>query len=164
MITIIAAMAQNRVIGLNGKMPWHLPEDLQFFKKKTMGCPMIMGRKTRESFGKSPLPSRPHLVITGDQNYQAEGSEIFYTPEKALEYAHQQYPDKEIFIIGGATIYSQMLNKAHRIILSEIKKNFPGDRTFPEFDVRQYTKSKIADYHGASIPFTIYQYIRSINN
>ena len=113
---MIAAMANNRVIGQDNKMPWHLPADLQHFKKVTMGKPVIMGRKTFESIGK-PLPGRRNIVITSNEQYQYEGIEVVYSSEQALEVVSGV---EEVMVIGGGNIYSQFLDKTERLYLTFI--------------------------------------------
>ncbi len=129
-IALIAAQAENRVIGLNNQMPWHLPEDLQYFKKVTLGKPVIMGRKTFESIGR-PLPGRLNIVVTRQQQWAAEGVEVATSLSEALELASMQKPD-ELMVIGGAQIYAEVISQASRIYLTQIHKSFPGDAWFPQ--------------------------------
>lgn len=148
-LSAIAAMAKNRVIGQDNKLPWHLPEDLKFFKDKTKGKVMIMGRKTFDSLlamtGK-PLPGRFHIVITRNQAYDFNESEegkmveVVSSLSHAIELAHmlttkfeKKFGD-EVFIIGGAEIYRQSLDLIHRLYLTVIEQDFIGDAYFPEFD------------------------------
>ncbi|MEM6602933.1 MAG: dihydrofolate reductase [Pseudomonadota bacterium] len=155
-IIIIAACAKNGTIGKDGHMPWHLPEDLKFFKKTTLESPMIMGRVTRDSFGPTPLPKRPHIVVTRNKDYSAQQSVIKYSIEDAISFAKETYPDKNIYVIGGADIYKQSLPFADEIILSEIHEAYDGDRTFPEFDHSLYIKQLIEDYKD----FTVWSYLK----
>lgn len=120
------ARATNGVIGRDGKLPWHLPADLKRFKAGTMGKPMIMGRKTFDSFP-SPLPGRRHIVLTRDRDWQAEGAEVAHSPEQALALAG----DGEIAVIGGAEIFA--LFQADRIELTEVHASPEGDATVPAF-------------------------------
>lgn len=159
-IIIIAARTQNNVIGKDGTMPWHLPEDLKFFKKTTLGSPMIMGRKTRESFGARPLPNRPHLVVSRNQDYQAEGTDVFASIDDAIKYAQNHFPDKDIFIVGGGEIYQQTLALADELILSEIQADIEGDRFFPEFDVSNYDIQKGKAYEETNPPFIVTHYYK----
>ena len=130
LISIIAAMAANRVIGIDNRLPWRLPEDLQHFKRLTLGHHVIMGRKTWESLpGK--LPGRPHVVITRDPGYRAEGALVAHSLEEAVAAAGD---DGEIFFIGGENLYRQALALADRIYLTEIQQDFEGDAHFPKFD------------------------------
>lgn len=126
---MIAAMANNRVIGADNKMPWHLPADLQHFKKITTGKPIIMGRKTFESIGR-PLPGRRNIVITRNTNYTVSGAEVVTTPEAALTLVKDE---KEVMIIGGGNIYQQFLNYADRLYLTFIALDVEGDTQFPDY-------------------------------
>lgn len=127
---MIAAMANNRVIGLENKMPWHLPADLKHFKSVTTGKPVIMGRKTFESIGR-PLPGRRNIIITRNEAYQANGIETVITPEAALELVVDA---EEVMIIGGGNIYQQFLNRAHRLYLTFIDLDTLGDTQFPDYE------------------------------
>ncbi|WP_405602396.1 MULTISPECIES: type 3 dihydrofolate reductase [unclassified Pseudoalteromonas] len=128
-ISMIAAMANNRVIGLENKMPWHLPADLQHFKRITTGKPVIMGRKTFESIGR-PLPGRRNIIITRNSKYCAEGIEIVTTPEAALDLVGDV---EEVMIIGGGNIYQQFLEHADRLYLTFIDLDIKGDTQFPDY-------------------------------
>lgn len=155
-IILIAAMAKNRVIGKDNKMPWHIPEELQLFKKETMGFPMIMGRKTFESFP-APLPGRRHLVLSRSGNYQPEGGE--YAP--SLEKAIQMCGDVEkIFIIGGGQIFTQGLALADGIRLTLLDLEVEGDAFFPEFKEEDFQELSCSHYDQAKIPFTVVVYRR----
>lgn len=141
LITVIAAVARNGVIGHQGKMPWKLPNDLRFFKQVTMGKPMIMGRKTWDSFGAKPLPGRPHIVLTKDQAFQAEGAIVAHDMENAIATATrlaEEAGEQEIMVIGGAQIYAAFLPIADRVYLTEIAAMPEGDTFFPEFDRTGY--------------------------
>lgn len=127
-ISLIAAMAKNRVIGKDNQMPWHMPADLQHFKKVTLGKPVIMGRKTFESIGR-PLPGRKNIVITRDANYQAEGVQVVATPDLAIEAAGVV---AEVMIIGGGQIYVHFMPKATDLHLTFIETELEGDAYFPE--------------------------------
>lgn len=125
MLTAIYARAANGVIGRDGGLPWHIPADLKRFKALTMGAPMIMGRKTFESFGK-PLPGRRHIVLTRDPDWQAEGAEVAPTPAKALAMAG---PDA--WVIGGAEVFALLLPQCDRVELTEVYFDAEGDVTIP---------------------------------
>ena len=129
-ISLIVAMASNRVIGLDKKMPWHLSADLKKFKQITLGSPILMGRKTYESIGR-PLPQRKNIIISHNQNYQQTGCEVFNNIEHALESCADC---EELFIIGGASFYETMLDKADFIYLTEIHQDFAGDTYFPKIN------------------------------
>jgi len=130
-ISFIVAMDQNRVIGRNNRLPWHLPADLAFVKKTTWGHPVLMGRKTYESIGR-PLPGRTNVIFTRNRDYRAEGCEIVHTVEEAI--AKFDGEGKELFILGGAEIYRLFLPIADRIYATEIAHEFEGDTFFPEID------------------------------
>jgi len=132
-ISLIAAMAQNRVIGLNNKMPWHLPLDFAWFKKNTLHKPIIMGRKTFDSLGRA-LPGRMNIVMTR-QGITSPGVIGVSSMEKALK-AAQDAP--EVMVIGGAEIYRQFLPQANRLYLTEVLKNIQGDTYFPEYEQQQW--------------------------
>ncbi len=130
MINIIVAIAKNNCIGQGGQLPWHIPEDLKRFKKLTMGKIVVMGRKTWESLPEKfrPLPGRKNIVVTRQTNYQVpDGVEVFSSVERALE----THKNNEIFIIGGAEIYTQALPLADRLFVTHINKTVEGDAFFP---------------------------------
>lgn len=152
MLSIIIAFAQNRVMGRDNQMPWHLPNDLQYFKKTTMGKPMIMGRKTYESIGK-PLPGRPHIIITRDANYQPPNAndkvQVVTSFDAALVAAKQLLPSldsEEIMVIGGAEICKLALPSANRLYLTEVHAEVEGDIYFPEFDQNQWQETSRESY------------------
>ena len=128
MISMIVAADENNVIGKDNQLIWHLPDDLKFFKKKTSGHCIIMGRHTFESVGK-PLPNRTNIIITRDKNYAAEGCKIVNTLEDALALAKG---DDNPFIVGGEQIYRLALPLADQVYLTRIHHEFEGDRHFPE--------------------------------
>lgn len=135
-ISLIAALSENRVIGKEGKIPWHISEDLRRFKKLTQGHVIIMGRKTYESIGRL-LPDRTHIVITRDQNYQVKGAIVSHSLDEAiknsqLEIQNWKLPN-EIFIIGGAQIYAQALQFADKLYLTIVRGKFQGDAFFPDY-------------------------------
>ncbi|GFE73030.1 dihydrofolate reductase [Novosphingobium sp. TCA1] len=123
---LVYARAANGVIGRDGALPWRLPADLRRFKAMTMGKPMIMGRKTFDSFP-SPLPGRRHIVLTRDTAWQAEGAEVAHSVEDALARAGGD----DVAVIGGAEIYRLFLPLARRIELTEIHADYPGDTAMP---------------------------------
>ena len=135
-VALIAAMARNRVIGLDNGMPWHLPEDLRYFKATTLGKPIIMGRKTFESLGR-PLPGRTNIVVSRQAGLQLTGAEVFGSIEAALGFARQQATTDgvdEVMVIGGETLYRQCMQGADRLYLTRIDATPEGDAWFPEFD------------------------------
>jgi dihydrofolate reductase len=129
-LSIIAAMAENRVIGVNNTLPWRLPADLRHFRRLTTGHHVIMGRRNYESIGR-PLPERTNIVVTRNRDYRAPGCQVRHSLEEALRDAGG---DPEVFVIGGAEIYRQALDKADRIYLTLVHATVPGDTFFPEFD------------------------------
>lgn len=133
MITsIIVAVSQNNVIGKDNQLPWHLPADLQYFKRLTMGHHIIMGRKTYESIGKN-LPGRTFIVITKNKEFKAEGCFVVHSLDEALLLAKTRN-ESEAFIIGGAEIFNLSMGKADKIYLTKICQDFEGDTFFPEFN------------------------------
>ncbi len=140
-ISLLVAMATNRVIGANGRLPWHLAADLRRFKALTMGHPLLMGRKTHESIGR-PLPGRTNLVLTRDAAYTAAGCLVVHSPSEALERAR---PAGELFVIGGAALYADFLPRADRIHLTLIHHDYAGDVRFPEFDASRWLTTRRED-------------------
>lgn len=128
-ISFIVAVAENGVIGKQGRIPWRLPAELAYFSKTTMGHPIIMGRKTYESIGR-PLPGRYNIVITSQDNYEAEGCQVVHSLEEAIEKAQKSQGNDEIFIIGGAEIYKLAMPLAGRIYLTRVHAKINGDRFF----------------------------------
>lgn len=129
-ISMIAAMARNNVIGKDNDMPWHLPDDLKFFKSKTVGKPVIMGRKTFESIGSRPLPNRPNLVISRNTELVCEGAVVFGSVDEALA---SLAGVEEVIIMGGGQLYTQMLPRADRLYLTMIDAEIDGDTFFPKW-------------------------------
>jgi len=153
-IIIIAAMAKNRVIGKNGKMPWRIPEELRFFKKTTMGYPMIMGRKTFESFP-APLPGRRHIVLSRNKDYIPKGGEYAATMRDALELCGQA---EKVFLIGGEEIFRQGLSYATTMLLTLLERDVAGDVYFPDFSEDQFIEVSRQHYPDGSEPYTIAVY------
>jgi len=135
-ISIIAAMASNRVIGRDGRMPWHLPAELRYFKLLTLGKPIVMGRRTFESIGRV-LPGRRNIVITREQGWQFEGVDVMHNIDDALEAAGNE---QEIMIIGGAELYRQMLYRVQRLYLTLIDADIEGDTYFPPFKWEEWKR------------------------
>ena len=133
-ISLIAAMADNGVIGRNNRLPWRLSADLQRFKALTMGKPIVMGRKTWESIGR-PLPGRTNIVVTRDVGYRAEGCVVVHSVDQALEVAAGS---DEVMVIGGANLYQQLLGRADRLYITQVRADVEGDAWFPEFDRTQW--------------------------
>lgn len=135
-ISAIVAMSQNRVIGINNQLPWHLPADLKHFKEITTGHPIIMGRKTFESIGK-PLPNRTNIIVTRKKDYVAAGCIVVSSIEAAIRVA-SIIDSSEIFIIGGAEIFMVSLSIINRLYLTIIHDEIKGDVYFPELDSQQW--------------------------
>ena len=141
-LSLIAAYAENRVIGIDNSMPWHLPGDFKYFKATTLGKPIIMGRKTWDSLGR-PLPGRLNIVVSRQPGLQLEGAEVFASLEQALvraeQWAREQGAD-ELMLIGGAQLYAQALEKGlvSRMYLTRVELAPQGDAWFPKFDNSQW--------------------------
>lgn len=139
-ISILVAMASNRVIGRGNALPWHLPEDLKHFKALTMGHSIMMGRKTYESIGK-PLPGRRNIIITRQKNYHVDGANVVRTIDDALQLCYEDKVNRnECFIIGGAELFQQTLALCHRMYITEIQQSFKGDTFFPEFNSNEWVE------------------------
>lgn len=139
-LAIIVAQSNNRVIGVNNDLPWRLPKDLQYFKKVTLGKPIIMGRKTYESIGK-PLPGRTNVVITSNLDYKLEGAEVVHSLEQAIDLAREVAKasnQSEIMVIGGAQIYQQALPQAKKLYITEVDAQIEGDAHFPAVEYELY--------------------------
>ncbi len=140
-LSAITAIAQNNVIGKNNTLPWRLPADMRFFKKTTMGHPVIMGRKTYESFKKA-LPGRTNIVITRQENYSLPDAEVVHDLQDAIVRA-RELDRKEAFILGGAQIYEQSLPLLDKLYLTRIYEDFEGDTLFPAFDLSEWEMTGI---------------------
>jgi len=141
-LSILVAMARNRVIGRNNKLPWHLPADLKHFKFLTMGQTIVMGRKTYESIGK-PLPGRSNIIITRQAGYAVPGAIVVTSIDDALLLCEETSSiNGENFIIGGETLYRQTLKICQRMYITEIQRDFEGDVFFPEFDPDEWEETQ----------------------
>jgi len=127
-VSLIVAMAENRVIGVNNSLPWSLPDDLRHFRALTLGKPVLMGRKTYESIGR-PLPKRHNIVLTRDRAYRAPGCSVVGSVQEALEAAGEA---DELMVIGGATLYRRLLPTAQCVYLTEVHASVEGDTWFPD--------------------------------
>jgi dihydrofolate reductase len=156
-ISLIVAMASNRAIGLNNKMPWHLSADLKRFKKITMGSPILMGRKTFESIGR-PLPGRMNIVLTRNPAYAPEGCTVVHDLDTAIWTGCREH--REIFVIGGADLYEALLPRAETIYLTEINKAFPGDTFFPELDIGEWSEADREDVEDDADAGFSYSFLR----
>ncbi|MCW3074818.1 MAG: hypothetical protein JWP69_1887 [Flaviaesturariibacter sp.] len=145
-LSLLVAADENNVIGKDNQLPWHLPNDLNYFKNLTWGMPILMGRKTFESIGK-PLPGRKSIVITRNNDWKQEGVDVVHSLEEAIDFA-ASFAIKEIFIIGGAEIFNTAFDKASRIYLTRIHHRFKGDVYFPELAVSDWQLVK--EHHCAA--------------
>ena len=155
MISLIVAHDKNRVIGYENKMPWHLPGDLQYFKEMTMGKPIIMGRKTFESIGR-PLPGRRNIVITRNENYNADGIEVVSSLDEALQLTKDA---GETMVIGGEQIFRLALPLADRLYITLIDVEFKGDTYFPKYEGWQLVscQEKLTSKEGYTFQYCIYE-------
>jgi len=159
-ISILVAMAKNRVIGRNNALPWQLPPDLKRFKELTMGHHIVMGRKTYESIGR-PLPGRTSVIITRQPDYQVPGALVVASIDQALKVCSAgKEVDQEIFVIGGAQIYRQSLGLCQRIYITEIQQEFDGDTLFPELNQQVWReisreKHRLNDDDGLEYHFVV---------
>ena len=155
-LSLICAMAENRVIGRNNSLPWHLSEDLKYFKASTMGRPIIMGRKTWESIGR-PLPGRTSIVVTTNPDYVAEGAKVVHSLEAAVKLAESvAFIDgsEEAFVIGGAGLYAAALPHAQRFHLTRVHAEVDGDTSLMEFDESQWREVRREDFaHDEANPY-----------
>jgi dihydrofolate reductase len=142
-IALVVAIGAEREIGRNGSMPWHLPEDLKHFKTVTMGHTILMGRRTFESIGRA-LPGRDNFVVSRDIRFQTEGCAVFASLDLALAAAP---PDRELMVIGGATLFEVLLPRAGRIYLTRVHSSFPADTWFPAWDEDNWREVERED-HG----------------
>jgi len=153
---LVAALARHRVIGVGNRLPWRLPEDLQRFKRLTMGAPVIMGRRTRESIGR-PLPGRRNIVVTRERAATWEGCVVAHSLDEALALANDA---PEAFVIGGAELYAQALPRAARLYLTLIDADYAGDAWFPEFDAaawREVARESGVSADGLGYAFVDYE-------
>ena len=142
MISLIAAMGRNRVIGKDNALPWRLPADMRHFRRVTMGKPVLMGRKTFESLGK-PLAGRANIIITRDPAYEAPGCRVVHSIAEALTTAGV---NEEIMVLGGADIFAQFLPHATRMYFTYVHGDFAGDSFFPAFDASAWQETARADH------------------
>jgi len=150
-LSLVWAMAQNRVIGRNNNLPWYLPEDLKYFKRITMGKPIIMGRKTFDSIGK-PLPGRANIVITRNPDFGVEGVKVVNSLDAAITLCKsigEIDGVDEAMVIGGAEIYKLALPSADRLYLTEVHSEVEGDAYFPEFDRSEWKVTAREDFEAS---------------
>lgn len=153
-VSLVAALARNRVIGAGNRLPWHLPEDLKRFKRLTMGAPVIMGRKTYESLGR-PLPGRRNIVVTRQVGARWNGCEVARSLDDAIALAGDA---REVFVIGGAELYAVALPRADRLHLTLIDADYAGDTFFPAFDPADWRET--AREPGTGFAFVTYERAR----
>lgn len=159
LLSLIVAMDENRLIGRDNALPWRLPADLAYFKRTTMGKPVVMGRKTHASIGR-PLPGRRNLVVTSNPHYPATGCEIVAGIDAALAACDDA---DEIMLIGGASLYAQTLARADRLYVTLIHHRFEGDSWFPEFDRDAWQVDFRQDFepdHSNSYPYSFIRFTR----
>ena len=152
-LAIIVAAAQNGIIGRNNALPWHLPEDLRYFKRRTLGKPIVMGRKTYESIGR-PLPGRTNIVISRNAGFAADGIKVVRSLDEALRLADdiaQIDGVDELVVIGGAEIYREALPRAERLYLTEVHAVIQGDAVLPDIDWAQWREVG-RERHAAEAP------------
>ena len=160
-ISLIAAVARNRVIGKDNQLLWHLPEDMRHFRETTRGKPVIMGRRTWESLPAQfrPLPGRHNIVVTRNPDYATPGATRTLSLEAAIAAAGDA---EEVFVIGGEALYRQSLPLAHRLYLTEIEKDFDGDAFFPEITRKDWTEtSRTPSISSTGLPFSLVLYQRA---
>ena len=147
-LALIAAVARNGVIGCGGKLPWRLPEDLQHFRRVTLGCPVIMGRKTWDSLPERfrPLPGRRNIVLTRNPHWRAQGAQPAQSLEEALALAGDA---QTACVIGGSALYAAALPRTDELVLTEIDRDFDGDAYFPAWDRRLFREEERARHHAA---------------
>lgn len=157
-LTLVAAMARNRAIGLRGAMPWHLPAELAHFKLTTMGKSVIMGRKTWEAIGRS-LPGRQNIVVSRDPNLEAPGCDVANSLDEAVAMAESA----EVMIVGGGSLYEQALPRAQRMVLTHIECEADADTWFPRWDASHWvpvSREHFAADHKNGLAYDIVEYQR----
>ncbi|MCL2322234.1 MAG: dihydrofolate reductase [Oscillospiraceae bacterium] len=156
MLSIIVAIGNNNVIGLYNKMPWYIPDDLKYFKEKTLGKTVIMGRKTLESIG-GPLKDRKNIVISRNKSYSSESFEVLHDFSEVKKYIDD---DNENFIIGGAEIYREFLHFCEFLYVTRVYKDFKGDKFFDHIDENEWrivNASGVKDYMDLKYEFFVYE-------
>jgi len=155
-IYLVAAVAANGIIGADGKLPWHLPEDLKHFKRLTMGHPVIMGRRTWESLGR-PLPGRENIVVTRTPGYEAPGAAVASSLDAAIALCAGE---SVAFVIGGTQLFEAALPLARGLVLTEIQRDYEGDTSFPAYDRSQWRESQREAHtaaDGTRLDFVLYE-------
>ncbi|MEO1051097.1 MAG: dihydrofolate reductase [Bacteroidota bacterium] len=163
LISLIAAVAENGVIGKDNDLVWDLPDDMKYFMRTTKGHHILLGRKNYLSLPEKfrPLPNRSNLIVTRQKDYAAEGAFVFNTIEEAIDFAKAE-GEEELFVIGGGEIYKQTLDMADKLYITEVKCSFEGDTFFPDFDKSQWeetsrTSHGIDEKHNCEFDFVIFE-------
>lgn len=154
-LALIFAMSDNRCIGRDGGLPWHIPEDLKHFKHNTLDHAIIMGRKTYESIGR-PLPHRKNIIVTSRTDWHPEGCDVVPTIEAAIDLAHK-HGDTEPRIIGGASIYAAALPLATKLLITYVHADVPGDTFFPPFDESEWKATERRKGEDPRVEFVTYE-------
>ncbi len=157
-ISIIAAIGKNRELGIDNKLIWDIPSDLKFFRKTTSGHTVLMGRKTYESIGR-PLPKRRNIVISRDTELKIENVEVYNNIDEALKNITE-----EVFIIGGENIYSQFIDKADKLYITEIEESYDADAYFPYFNKNNYNRKVLSSRLENNIFYTHVLYTKKAEN
>jgi dihydrofolate reductase len=155
-VYLVAAVAANGIIGANGKLPWHIPEELKHFKRLTLGHPVIMGRRTWESL-KGPLPQRENIVVTRQAGYQAPGAAVANSLDAALALC---VGEPVAFVIGGTQLFEESLPSAAGMVLTEIQRDYEGDTRFPNWDRAQWKETQREAHtaeSGVRFDFVLYE-------
>jgi len=155
-IYLVAAVASNGVIGRNGQLPWHLPEELRHFKRLTLGHPVIMGRRTWESLGRA-LPGRDNIVVTRTPGYEAPGAAVASSLEAALALCAGE---SVVFVIGGQQLFADSLPIAAGLVLTEIHRDYEGDSWFPQYDRSRWRETQRERHmapDGTKFDFVLYE-------
>lgn len=166
-ISLIAAVAENNVIGYKGKIPWQIPADFKYFKEITMGHCLIMGQTTHESIGK-PLPGRLNIILTFDKKYKSKGCVVVNSIDEALTVAKKK-KEREVFVIGGASIYKQFIDLSDKLYITKVKGKFKGDTFFPTIDPEKWKlvskiENKADEKNPYNFDFLVYERRRFISN
>jgi dihydrofolate reductase len=163
-ISLIAAVADNGVIGKENDLPWHLPTDFRYFKSRTIGKPCLMARKTYESLG-GALKKRTNIVLTRNHAFEAPDAVVVHSIDDGLKVAAESLGDgNEIMILGGASLYEEMIARADRLYITEVHHSFEGDTTFPDIDEGEWTEVSREDHEADEknqYPFSFVVYERN---
>ncbi|MGH2317717.1 dihydrofolate reductase [Planococcus sp. SE5232] len=157
MISLMVAHDQNRVIGIGNELPWHIPADLAYFKEHTIGKGIVMGRNTYESIGR-PLPKRRNIVVTRNDDYEAEGVDVVHNIQDAVKLAKEVH--EEVMIIGGEQIFNSVLDDADRLYITLVHQSFEGDTYFPEYGREWKLVSESEQQISNEVPFSYLVYER----